>query len=61
VPPADPQALRAAIQRMLDNPAQAAEIGAAARRFIEENAGLDLFVKKTVAALKTGDELRRAS
>ena len=61
VPPADPRALRAAIQRMLDNPAQAAEIGAAARRFIEENAGLDLFVKKTVAALKTGDELRRAS
>ena len=61
VPPADPRALRAAIQRMLDNPAQAAEIGAAARRFIEENAGLDLFVRKTVAALKTGDELRRAS
>lgn len=61
VPPGDPEALRAAIGRALDNPALAAELGAAARRFIEENAGLDLFVARTVAALKTGSELRRAS
>jgi glycosyltransferase involved in cell wall biosynthesis len=61
VPPGDPLALRQAIQRMLDNPEQAAQIGAAARRFMEESAGLDRFVERTVAALKTGSELRRAS
>jgi glycosyltransferase involved in cell wall biosynthesis len=61
VPPGDPQALRAAITRALDDPAMAARLGAAARKFIEEHAGLDLFVARTVAALKTGSEIRRAS
>jgi glycosyltransferase involved in cell wall biosynthesis len=58
VPPSDPQALRAAISRMLDNPQQAAEIGQAARRFVEEKAGLDRFVEKIVAAVRAGHAAR---
>jgi len=61
VPPGDANALRAAITRVLDDPPLAARLGTAARRFIEEHAGLDRFVARTVAALKAGHELRRAS
>jgi glycosyltransferase involved in cell wall biosynthesis len=61
VPPGDPAALRAAIQRMLDNPQQAAEIGRAARRFMEEKAGLDLFVTRIVDAVKAAHAERTAS
>jgi glycosyltransferase involved in cell wall biosynthesis len=58
VPPGDPAALRAAIQRMLDNPEQAREIGRAARRYIEEKAGLDLFVSRIVETVKAGYQTR---
>lgn len=61
VPPGDPAALRAAIQRMLDDPQRAAEIGQAARRFMEEKAGLDLFVTRIVDAVKAGHSAREAS
>lgn len=61
VPPADPLALRKAITDLLANPAKIAEIGAAARRFIEEKAGLDLFVTKVVDAVKAGHAARFAS
>jgi glycosyltransferase involved in cell wall biosynthesis len=54
VPPSDPAALRAAIQRMLANPEEAARLGQAARKFVEEQAGLDLFVKKIVEAVRAG-------
>jgi len=60
VPPSDPAALRQAIQRMLDNPAQAAEIGRAARRFVEEKAGLDRFVERIVKAVREGHAARAA-
>jgi len=58
VPPADPAALRSAIQRMLANPEQAASVGAAARKFIEERASLDLFVERIVAAIRAGHAAR---
>lgn len=58
VPPSDPVALRQAIRRMLDDPARAAEIGQAARRFVEEKAGLDRFVARIVAAVHTGHAAR---
>lgn len=58
VPPADPRALRSAIQRLLANPEEVARIGQAARRFIEERAGLDLFVDKIVDAVKVGNAAR---
>lgn len=54
VPPGDPAALRRAITELSNNPAKAAELGAAARRFVEEQAGLDLFVTKITDAIKTG-------
>lgn len=54
VPPGDPAALRAAIQRLIADPVEAARLGQAARRFIEENAGLDLFVERLVKAVKVG-------
>lgn len=41
VPPADPGALRAAIVRLLDSPAEARRLGANARCAIEENMTLD--------------------
>ena len=58
VPPGDPAALKAAIVRMLDNPEQAREIGRAARRYIEEKAGLDLFVNRIVDSVKAGYQAR---
>lgn len=61
VPPGDPAALRRAIQELLDNPTKVAELGAAARRFIEENAGLDLFVTKVADAVRAGHAARFAS
>ena len=54
VPPADAAALRAAIVRALENPEETARIGAAARRYIEENATLDLFVDRVAAATLAG-------
>jgi glycosyltransferase involved in cell wall biosynthesis len=58
VPPSDPQALRAAIQRMLGDPAGAKRMGEAARKFIEENASLDLFVDKLTQAVVKGHAVR---
>jgi glycosyltransferase involved in cell wall biosynthesis len=58
VPPSDPAALRAAIERLLANPEEAARMGRAARKFVEERAGLDLFVTKVVDALKAGHAAR---
>jgi glycosyltransferase involved in cell wall biosynthesis len=61
VPPSDPYALRAAIQRYLGAPEDAARIGRAARKFIEEHAGLDLFVERIVEAVQAGHALRCAA
>ncbi len=61
VPPGDPRALRGAIERMLANPAEAARIGQAARRFMEEQAGLGHFVTRIVAAVRAGHAARFAS
>jgi glycosyltransferase involved in cell wall biosynthesis len=58
VPPSDPHALRSAIQRFLDAPDEAARIGRAARKFVEEHAGLDLFVERIVQAVQAGYALR---
>jgi glycosyltransferase involved in cell wall biosynthesis len=60
VPPSDPAAMQQAIRRMLDNPTQAAEIGAAARRFVEEKAGLNRFVERIVKAVGDGHAARAA-
>jgi glycosyltransferase involved in cell wall biosynthesis len=59
VPPGDARALRAAIERMLANPDEAARIGRAARRFIEENASLGHFVTRVSDAVRTGDATLR--
>lgn len=61
VPPGDPVALRSAISRMLSNPEQAARMGQAARKFVEERAGLDLFVTKLVDAIQAGHAARFGS
>jgi glycosyltransferase involved in cell wall biosynthesis len=58
VPPSEPQALRAAIQRMLADPEGAKRMGQAARKFIEESAGLDLFVEKLAQAVVSGHAVR---
>jgi glycosyltransferase involved in cell wall biosynthesis len=52
VPPEDPLALRAAIERMLENPGRAADIGRAARQFVEREAGLDVFVERIAQAVR---------
>jgi glycosyltransferase involved in cell wall biosynthesis len=61
VPPSDPIALRNAIERMLAAPDEAARIGANARRFIEEQASLDIFVQKVSNAVRTGHAMRAAA
>jgi glycosyltransferase involved in cell wall biosynthesis len=58
VPPGDSGALRATIERLLANPEEAARLGRAARQFMEERAGLDLFVSKIVEAVKAGHAAR---
>jgi glycosyltransferase involved in cell wall biosynthesis len=58
VPPGDAGALKAAISRMLAEPERAREIGQAARRFMEEKAGLDLFTKRLVDAVRLGHQAR---
>lgn len=54
VPPGDPGALRGAIERLLANPDEARRIGQEARRFLEEKAGLDVFVQRVAAAVRAG-------
>ncbi|SRR6266540_732698 len=61
VPPGDPRALRAAIERMLSHPEEAARIGRAARQFIEEQAGLGHFVARICEAVRVGHAARFAS
>jgi len=61
VPPGDPIALRKAIQDMLARPEQAKAIGDAARRFMEEQAGLDVFVKRVAEAVRAGHLARFAN
>jgi glycosyltransferase involved in cell wall biosynthesis len=58
VPPNDPVALRSAIQRLLANPEEAARLGRAARKFVEERAGLDLFVTNVADAVRAGHARR---
>ncbi len=58
VAPEDPAALRVAIERMLSQPAEAERIGRAARKFIEEQAGLDLFTRHLVDAIRAGHATR---
>jgi len=52
VPPGDPDALRAALQRLLSHPEEAQRIGAAARRFVETEANLDRFVERVACAVR---------
>jgi glycosyltransferase involved in cell wall biosynthesis len=61
VPPGDHEALRAAIRRLLDRPEDAARMGEAARRFIEDQASLDLFVARLVEAVHAGHAARFGS
>ncbi len=61
VPPSDPAALRAAIDRMINAPDEAARIGRAARKFIEEQAGLDLFVDRLASIMDEANRERAAA
>ena len=61
VPPSDPAALRAVIERMLAAPEEARRIGANARKFLVERAGLDRFVERIVDAVRTGHRARFAA
>ncbi|HTQ03924.1 MAG TPA: glycosyltransferase family 4 protein [Polyangiaceae bacterium] len=58
VPPSDPAALRGAIQRLLAQPADIERIGQAARKYVEENAGLDLFVRRLRQTIEAGHAAR---
>ena len=61
VPPGDPRALRAAIERLLANPEEARRIALAARRYVEERASLDLFVTRIVEAVKSAHQQRNGA
>jgi glycosyltransferase involved in cell wall biosynthesis len=54
VPPSDPVALRAAIERLLASPETVDRLGANARTFIEKHASLDIFVERIVKATREG-------
>jgi len=48
-PPANPQALASAIERMLSDPALAARLGSEGRKFVRENFSLKQQIEQTVA------------
>ena len=52
VPPGDPQALRAAIERLLADPAATERMGQAARRLVEDHLTLDRWAAQVVAATR---------
>jgi glycosyltransferase involved in cell wall biosynthesis len=52
VPPSDPQALAAAIGRVLDDPALARELGERGRRTVEERFSVDATVEGTLAVYR---------
>ncbi|HET7543362.1 MAG TPA: glycosyltransferase family 4 protein [Polyangiaceae bacterium] len=58
VPPGDSAALRRAIEELLANPERAREIGRAARKFMEQEAGLNVFVERVKRAVVTGHKTR---
>ena len=58
VPPGDPAALRAAIERLRRDPAEAARLGRNARQYVEKQAGLDLFTRTLQQALVEAHALR---
>jgi glycosyltransferase involved in cell wall biosynthesis len=58
VPPGDPRALRAAIERLLARPDEIQRIGAAARQFVEQRAGLDLFVRNLTETVQSAHAAR---
>lgn len=60
VPPGDAGALRATIQRLLAAPDEARRIGQNARRFMEQEAGLDLFVTHVIGSMNKALENRRS-
>lgn len=59
VPPHDPGALRAAIEKYMNAPEEAERIGRAARAFVEQEAGLNLFVDHVVTAMHRALEIRQ--
>ncbi|HEU5087293.1 MAG TPA: glycosyltransferase family 4 protein [Roseiflexaceae bacterium] len=52
VPPADPQALRQAIDHLLAHPDEAARMGANGRRLIEQTMGLDHYVMRLAESVR---------
>lgn len=58
VPPGDAVAMRKTIEELRADPERARRIGAAARRFMEEQAGLDVFVRRVVDAVRAGHHAR---
>jgi glycosyltransferase involved in cell wall biosynthesis len=61
VPPGDPASLRATIERLLKDPATAQRIGATARRYIESEASLALFVSRIVATMQQAERALAAA
>ncbi len=55
VPPGDPGALRAAIERLLDDPALAREMGRKGRAFAEAHLSLDDYVARVAALVDAHD------
>jgi glycosyltransferase involved in cell wall biosynthesis len=58
VPPGDAAALRGTIERLLKDPAEVARIGGNARRYVEEKAGFDLFVRTLAATVREAHAAR---
>jgi glycosyltransferase involved in cell wall biosynthesis len=56
VPPADPRAMRAAIEYLLARPEEADRMGKAGHALIKERHALDAYVAKLVGIVRAADE-----
>jgi glycosyltransferase involved in cell wall biosynthesis len=59
VPPANPEALAAAIERLLSDPAMALRLGSEGRKFVQENFALQRQIEQTVALYSELTGVRR--
>jgi len=61
VPPGDPDALQQAMLALLDDPDRVRTMGAAARRFVEEHADVEVYARQVAGLVRAAMALRKST